>query len=732
MTDRGRTATRPILYTISALCALLLSLSVGKHLGFGVAERGREITRAAELVASLSFLSALGLLIGLVARTSRQLGAAALILLAIMATAALAAVTKPGLHGANQRLAVMGDTALWITAVILFVFAAAQTMGRLLWKGRASASARSATRGLQAVVNHWSWLIYLLGVIAAVSIYVGFSWRILSWDPLTYWTKVDQVAALVRHGLSLQDVRHILRSASDEYSLLPAVLPGFLTSIAPDHTLIAYMLAVAVAYVVPASLATGALGYALANRLRSARRLEDAGDKLDMIVIGAVASFMVLPAFFLTYLSGVLLDIGGVFFCVVLTVSWVYFLNLLLDRPARPVGLARDMDVIATALLVAGLSIFVFVFRRWYVFYAVGNAVAAAIFLAASVRSSGRDVRALLRDLALAAASGILLALAWGADIAIQWILQWTQRQYAESYAAYWFGAEAEYVQFVDRFSLIVPIVLLGFVLYVFVRADEKALPALLVGGTALAVGAFLKVQGPSIQHYYILMPLFSSAAAGLAILLARRAGKRIALCAVLLLGFLFVLIPGRSPWLRYLLPAEASIRPPVRPDILELSRLAQWLTANLRSGQHYCVMASNLTLNATLVSNLWQLDRRLLLSPVTSSALWIGDVDTRDGPPDSRILDCSIMVVASPVQTHLAESNQQSVVIPARDLLDGTGIGRAYTRLNEEFDLENSVKVFVFRREREITADEFHDLRDRFLKTKGAESARYIARFGS
>ncbi len=247
-----------------------------------------------------------------------------------------------------------------------------------------------------------------------------------------------------------------------------------------------------------------------------------------------------------------------------------------------------------------------------------------------------------------------------------------------------------------------------------------------------MAVGAFLKVQGPSIQHYYILMPLFSGAAAGLAILLARRAGKRIALCAVLLLGFLFVLIPGRSPWLRYLLPAEASIRPPVRPDILELSRLAQWLTANLRSGQHYCVMASNLTLNATLVSNLWQLDRRLLLSPVTSSALWIGDVDTRDGPPDSRILDCSIMVVASPVQTHLAESNQQSVVIPARDLLDATGIGRAYTRLNEEFDLENSVKVFVFRREREITADEFHDLRDRFLKTKGAESARYIARFGS
>ena len=81
----------------------------------------------------------------------------------------------------------------------------------------------------------------------------------------------------------------------------------------------------------------------------------------------------------------------------------------------------------------------------------------------------------------------------------------------------------------------------------------------------------------------------------------------------------------------------------------------------------------------------------------VTSSALWIGDVDTRDGPPNSRILDCSIMVVASPVQTHLAESNQRSVVIPARDLLDATGIGRAYTRLNEEFDLENSVKVFVF-----------------------------------
>src|SRR5437762_13338304 len=109
MADRGRTAIRPLLYTICALCALLLSLSIGKHLGFGVAERGGGITRAAELIASFSFLSALGLLFGLVGRTSRQLGAAALILLAIVTAAALVAVTKPGLHGGNQRLALMGD-----------------------------------------------------------------------------------------------------------------------------------------------------------------------------------------------------------------------------------------------------------------------------------------------------------------------------------------------------------------------------------------------------------------------------------------------------------------------------------------------------------------------------------------------------------------------------------------------------------------------------------------------
>lgn len=70
--------------------------------------------------------------------------------------------------------------------------------------------------------------------------------------------------------------------------------------------------------------------------------------------------------------------------------------------------------------------------------------------------------------------------------------------------------------------------------------------------------------------------------------------------------------------------------------------------------------------------------------------------------------LECDYLIVADPIQYHLGEENQHLVTVLARPVLEGTGIGAAYRRLDVSFPLQDGVTVYVYERTRDIAPEEY------------------------
>ena len=70
--------------------------------------------------------------------------------------------------------------------------------------------------------------------------------------------------------------------------------------------------------------------------------------------------------------------------------------------------------------------------------------------------------------------------------------------------------------------------------------------------------------------------------------------------------------------------------------------------------------------------------------------------------------LACDYLIVAAPIQYHLGEENQHLVTVLAQPVLEGTGIGTAYRRLDVSFPLQDGVTVYVYERTRDIAPEEY------------------------
>jgi hypothetical protein len=98
--------------------------------------------------------------------------------------------------------------------------------------------------------------------------------------------------------------------------------------------------------------------------------------------------------------------------------------------------------------------------------------------------------------------------------------------------------------------------------------------------------------------------------------------------------------------------------------------------------------------------------------------------VDTRDGPPGEDLKDCALMLVGDPVQTHLVPAYQQTVIVPASEMLAGTGIGSNYRRSGETFVFEKGVKLVVFERIRPLDDGDIAALQARWRAAREAKDA--------
>ena len=93
-------------------------------------------------------------------------------------------------------------------------------------------------------------------------------------------------------------------------------------------------------------------------------------------------------------------------------------------------------------------------------------------------------------------------------------------------------------------------------------------------------------------------------------------------------------------------------------------------------------------------------------MRPKTAVATF-ATVDKRDGFSWAA-LECDYLIVAAPIQYHLGEENQHLVTVLAQPVLEGTGIGTAYRRLDVSFPLQDGVTVYVYERTRDIAPEEY------------------------
>ena len=331
-------------------------------------------------------------------------------------------------------------------------------------------------------------------------------------------------------------------------------------------------------------------------------------------------------------------------------------------------------------------------FRRWYAFAALGVAATLAAEVGVLALRGGRAFR--WREAIMAASLGLLTMLAYLSPAIVAWLPDPAAHDYAAMYASYRKPNAIFAAELLDWCGWAVPsAAVLGAVL-LFARSTDRRLLRLTIGAAAVAAAAFLQVQTPYVHHLYLVAPALTAlVGAPLLLIAARRRVAALATAAALAAVTLTPLGAWAPPGFA---PIAGRPHPP-RADLAELARLKAWVEARARPDNRVCGLGSSYAFSGQLIEELWQLDP--VRSPFYADArerpsVTMSDVDTVDGPPNPELKTCAIMLVGDPVQTHLDPDDQQTVVVPAREMLDGDGIGAHYRRTGEVFHLDNGVEA--------------------------------------
>jgi hypothetical protein len=565
----------------------------------------------------------------------------------------------------------------------------------------------------------WATFSILVAFLSLYCVYYVTVSRDLMFGDFMY-RRVEAIiaASFLDRGQFAALLRLFVNSMKDEYSLLPVLAPGAVLAVTSPSSRAWYQGAVITLYAAPAALALGVLARDLAQR--AARQRAAAVGRSGMLALAVFAACATYPTGMAVVARG-MPDIGG----LVLVVAALRLAERLARLLALPAGhdarigrLARRVTF-ALALCLFGM----FLFRRWYAFAAVG--VLAMLALEAVLLVARRRAKFRWSEAVVAVAFGGLVLLALGAPILIGWLPNLEAHDYVTIYAAYRKEPPVVVGELFDWYGAALVGAAVCCAIFLGFRSADRRLLRLTCGSTLIAAVLFLRVQSPAIHHAYLLTPAFT-ASIGAVILLLFERSRIAALVAVAGLAA-FTLTPAVSSWAPRGLAPTAGQPPAPRADLAELARLKAWVDANARPDHRYCVLASSYTINDAIVDELWQLDSGGLpnfAGEASKTSVGMAHVDTRDGPPVDKLRDCAIMLVGDPVQTHLVLAYQQTIVVPASEMLAGAGIGANYRRNGEIFHLEKGVKLVVFDRVRPLDDADIAALQARWRVARGDSAA--------
>lgn len=505
-------------------------------------------------------------------------------------------------------------------------------------------------------------MLLLFALVNALALfYLATSATVYVWDNAGYWSVARTLAA---QPMGLRQLREVAASVvAQEYNYLLA-LPISLIMRLFGGSRAVFVLSTVNLYLLPALWGLCALG--------RERRW------------GGVLLALLFPG--LTYLA--LVGFVDVAACAVAIWAVVFYTRE--DAPAWTRGLL-------TGVLLA-LS---FLLRRYFLFFAVAFGLAAGLL--ALCRRTREEPIAFGSLFAAGAVSAVYFTQAFLVDK--------LTTDYGDLYSAYALGLKSDAMLFCRYFGYLLLAAALLWGLYRSILRREGRGDALLALVT-LFLCFFLvsRIQSHGQQHTLLYVPC-------LALLLApgrtEPRWKEAAAWVLAAACSLTTLLPRPQPASIAAIPAPDpvpgfSFFGPRRGDVDQLLALDDYLDglAKEDGGSATCaVCASSLLLNSETLINL-RPSLSLAEGEGGMTYIYVSSVDKRDSFTWS-MLDADYLVVGDPVQVHLGEENQRVVALPAHAVLEGTGLGTAYERLQKTFALQDGSKVYIYRRTRQITQAE-------------------------
>lgn len=535
------------------------------------------------------------------------------------------------------------------------------------------------------------------------------------WDYRNYWEKTELVYSWMKHGEWRTLWSAMASSMGDSYTLVPAIPLALLSLIRGSVERTEFVQHVVVAFAFPAILATASLGKHICQQRLYAPN--EWGWSAPIIGVTALLAF---PPFLGTVLL-LMPDIGGVAAMVISVFAAAGILERFAEGHPQRHDDGRLLSELLTCSLILGCVLaFMFVFRRWYVFFAAGVLLALTIRIplrAYLARQAWPAFAVRLMLVACAAATAALSILVWPLSL---WALNPAEHDYATLYSSYNFPFSHTASRFLHSFGLAnLAVALAGLVALARSTRRSEAFNTLLISSVS-AVVLFLMVQAPGRHHFYLLMPLLWVGLTGAlwALWAKGHALSALVLTSVLVGGGIALPKPGGVP----LLASYRDWMPIRMNNQMALREMGQWLNKRENRQVHYCVIASSMDFNQDLFRNLWQIEPSLDRGDLSNRLIVLGEVDSVHGEPSRSLQGCDIALAAVPFQFHLTEREQLSLKSILDNLETTQGIGRSFELVrNAEWRLSSGAVVKAYRRVRQTSDAEFQELLDRYHSQKGS-----------
>ena len=511
-------------------------------------------------------------------------------------------------------------------------------------------------------------LVLALVVNIITAWYCAGSAKIYYWDNSTYW---DLSTMLAGQPLDFSQIRLVLTSViTQEYNYLLAWPISLVMRLLGTGRYV-YLMAVVNLYVLPALWGLLALG----RRTRW----------------GGVLLCCATPMLLYTALVG--------FVDVVAAGAAIWAFVIYTDR-SRPQG--------ARGVLTGALLVLVFLLRRYFFFYTVSFGLAAFAALAMD-RKQWKSFAALV-------GTGVVCSLYFGQSFVVDQVLS---SNYFDTYSAYDQGRWVDAVMFGRYFGYLLLALALACLVFLLLRRPKARYGALLcLVQPLLCFVLFTRIQSHGQQHLLLYLPALCFALAGGLEVLPERKPVQAAAWVLALATLGSSLLPRVQPDSIQEVETLSALptftyAPPQRTDVAQLVALRAYVDSlSAREQKSAAIIASSFVFNTSIYENAYR--SMGIPEPDTpqTDIIYFSSVDKRDAF-SWNVLTADYLVVADPVQTHLGEENQHLVTVLAQPVLEGTGIGTAYERLDISFALEDGVTVYVYERVREVTAEEYQAISD-------------------